>query len=98
MVIGRYWQAHAGSTQGGLCLERCTRRRRVVARPKSGMLIAGQCDLRYANHHALILDHDVSRSGAIIEDGRGEEKALDSHSQEKVLGIYLVGQITCRMV
>lgn len=69
----------------------------MVARPKSGMLIAGQCDLRYANHHALVLDHDVSRSGAIIEDGRGEEKALDSHS--KVLGgIYLVGQITCRMV
>jgi hypothetical protein len=27
MVIGRYSQVHAEPTQGGLCLERCTRRR-----------------------------------------------------------------------
>lgn len=54
MVIGRYSQVHAEPTQGGLCLERCTRRRRVVAMPKRGMLIARQGDLQYENYLGLI--------------------------------------------
>jgi hypothetical protein len=47
-VIGRYSQVHAELTQGGLCMERCTRRRRVVAMPKRGMLIARQGERRSA--------------------------------------------------
>lgn len=96
-IIGRYWQADADSTQGGLCLERCTRRRRVVARPESGMLIAEQCDVRYRNHDALVLEDD-NRGVMRSQKTEGEKRAVDIDVRRIGVGRYLVGSITCRML
>jgi hypothetical protein len=42
----------------------------VVARPKSGMLIAEQGDLQFGKRYALVFGHDMSRGNAIARDRR----------------------------
>ena len=65
--------------------------------PESGMLIAEQCDVRYRNHDALVLEDD-NRGVMRSQKTEGEKRAVDIDVRRIGVGRYLVGSITCRML